>query len=136
MTETVTVEIPLDVARSYARNYTRAEDVNRAVKKALPVEYPDGTIAWVTDADDDADEVLLAVRYAGAWRRSATRGGVIVIRDRDVTKVEVIPVAGEDEIVVPEPSVSKVKLLDGAAVLDRNYFYSVGEFLRSVANRL
>lgn len=132
MTETVTVEIPLDVAREFARNCYRAEDVKKAVKKALPPEYPEGTIAWVTSTTGVA---WLSVRGEGRWG-SASGGRGVTAHDRDVAKVEVLQVAGAGEIVVPDPSLSRIKLREAARTLDENYQYTVGEFLRSVANRL
>lgn len=135
MTDTVTVDIPLDLAKNFAhvgRGGDHWPAVQEVVRAALPPEYPDGTIAWVTSGLTGVP--WLCVRDGGAWRRAW--GESVVITDFRVVKVEVIPVAGEGEMVVPRPERSAGTLRSSADVLEENYQFRTAEFLREVADRL
>lgn len=127
MTETVTVEIPLDLAKDFVKRQDFTGKLEKLVKEALPPEYPDGTIAWVTTPWSK----YLLFRENGHW--AIRKGGEIYVSDKDVQKVEVLTVAKRGEIVVRRPDVSSGGLENAAEALARDYYHSTAHWLRDVA---
>ncbi|HEY9494677.1 MAG TPA: hypothetical protein VIR15_07485 [Intrasporangium sp.] len=95
----IQVELDEDVAREYV-DRTKAHggpiaDVREKIRAALPPEYPEGTVAWVT-YDDDVR--YLGCRVDGGWTHSSE--GADDLLDRWVKKVEPLRVLADDEVAV------------------------------------
>lgn len=95
----ITITLTEDEARTIAKgdgitDYPFAS-LREKARAALPTEYPDGTIAWVTST---TAHTYLSVRDGGRWRHGL--GGGVTLLDPSVSRVEPIRVLADDEIAV------------------------------------
>ena len=67
------------------------------VSRPIPPEWPDGTIAWVTDR---RGRRYISVRDGGRWCDSDSDSECINVLDSEVTRVEPLRVLAADEVAV------------------------------------
>ena len=98
----IQVELTEVEARALAGDGSNADWTTGAekIRAALPPEYPEGTIAWVTLPFGDR---CVAVRFDGKWRTGTGQPFYTT-----VTNVEPLRVLADDEI-----AVKRVKYLTG-----------------------
>ena len=115
MSDTIQVELTKDVARKFLREVSLdrdiwLEDVRAAVESALPPEYPEGTVTWVTHRTIKTYR-RLAHMHNGRWTFDHDETGVDhSLAAGDILKVEPLRVLADDEI-----AVKRVRYLDGSA---------------------
>jgi hypothetical protein len=102
---TITVTIPLDVARSTAAGRTEGyEAMQEIIAAALPPEWAEGTLARVHygTADDGRPAFVTFAEWRGGEWKHANGLGSHELR-HFVTKVEPIRTLPADRIAVPRP---------------------------------
>lgn len=131
--KTVTVTLPLDVAERYvAAGFD--SDIAKAIKAALPPEYAEGTVAWVTRRTrPGVTERRLCVRAEdaaryGGWYLDPSKR--VWFSDDSVEKVEPLRVLADDEIAVKRGDID-ARHIRGDLEAD-----AVGAWLLSVADAL
>lgn len=127
----ITVELTESDARAYVKRTVEAdvmERVNDAILAALPPEYPEGTVAWVTDEDHWRG---LCEMRDGAWWIAGR-----VSLARSAAKVEPIRVLVEDEIAVKHHGGSPDIWREIAEQLRSHGFYNVADLAFRYADAL
>ena len=129
----VTITLPESVARYAATALEGSSDNGdqycaKQIREALPPEYPEGTVAWVTDG---------TYRYLADFCKGKWRAGGTVVLHRTPIKVEPFRVLADDEIAVKRPEVTGDAMAGAAERLaDLTGFTIIPEWLKYVAQRL
>ena len=118
---------------------SRVDSVAEKISAALPPEYPEGQMAWVTDFCKKPGRTL-SIRRGGVWASQVRESDGKVERwlnDHEVTKVEPLRVLADDEIAVKRPHFIPDALRGAIERLeDCSGFVSVPNWLHDVADAL
>jgi hypothetical protein len=109
-------------------------DVDQKLRAALPPEYPEGTIAWVTGVTGHR---TIAWREDGRWMTNRDEGALATsyFPDHNVTKVEPLRVLADDEIAVKMPEgYSTSAMRYGADALESTGNPRLAQWVRQVAD--
>ena len=103
--------------------------VRWAIEAALPPEYPEGTVAWVTAGSGRARHKAY-LRRGQWWTMSGDNSSDL----QPIWKVEPLRVLADDEIAVKHPG--SIYLRPAADILERRNFVTTADWVRSVADAL
>ena len=102
--KTVTLTLPLETVRRLANAEAIGSDFTRiyeAAEAALPPEWEEGTVAWVTNRTGRC----IARREGNEWATDWSNDGssTRTATDAEVTEVEPLRVLGDDEVGIRRP---------------------------------
>ena len=95
----IRISFTRDEVQTMVEGYRFPAEIRAKFEAALPPEYPEGTVAWVTTSHerrDTPDRTILCAFRDGQWRIGDTK----VVPVGDVHKVEPLRVLANDEIAV------------------------------------
>lgn len=130
----ITITLTEDEAREVL-SFMVSNGVADKIRVALPPEYPEGTVAWVKDADRNGRDLGgLCEWRGGQWYDS---GKVRVIGKHE--KVEPLRVLADDEIAVKRGFIQGWQFRADADALDKHHGHadcSTSHWLRRIADAL
>lgn len=142
MTDKITVELDEEQIRGLLRAHERptlhvTSATLAALKAALPPEWEEGTLAWVTDFTSQRKR-FACERVDQRWRIASTSEESVAewLNDSEVIKVEPIRVLKDDEVAVKNPSVNSTAIRFVANLARKEYHWGTADWLEGVANAL